>query len=201
VHAIVSGLGFGFGLIVAIGAQNAYVLRQGLRREHVGIVVALCAGSDLLLIAVGTAGVGALVATNAALLTVVSVVGAAVLLVYGGLALRRAIAPSGLSAQTGGPPVSGRRVMATTLAFTWLNPHVYLDTVVLLGSVSAGYGAGRWWFALGAAAASIVWFSVLGFGARLARPLFERPAAWRVLDVIIAAVMVTIAVGLLRGLR
>ncbi|MBU4214038.1 MAG: LysE/ArgO family amino acid transporter [Actinobacteria bacterium] len=199
-HAIWSGLGFGFGLIVAIGAQNAYVLRQGLRREHIGWVVGLCAGSDLLLIAVGTAGVGALVSANSGVLAVVSVVGAVVLLVYGALALRRAIAPSGLSAQTGGPPVSLRRVLGTTAAFTWLNPHVYLDTVVLLGSVSAGYGASRWWFAAGAGCASILWFSGLGFGARLAGPLFARPGAWRVLDVVIAFVMAAIATGLLLGL-
>ncbi|WP_159805249.1 LysE/ArgO family amino acid transporter [Cellulomonas citrea] len=200
-HAIWSGLGFGFGLIVAIGAQNAFVLRQGLRREHIGLVVAVCTGSDLVLIAVGTAGVGALVSANAAVLAVVSVLGAAVLLVYGGLALRRAIRPTGLAAQTGGPPVPAGRVLGTTLALTWLNPHVYLDTVVLLGSVSAGYGAGRWWFALGACCASILWFSGLGFGARLAGPLFARPAAWRVLDVVIAGVMATIAVGLLVDLR
>jgi L-lysine exporter family protein LysE/ArgO len=201
VHALLAGLGFGLGLIVAIGAQNAYVLRQGLRRERVPLVVGICAGSDLLLIAVGTAGVGTLVQAHPVALRAVAVVGAAVLVTYGVLAARRAVRPGALLAATGGPPQSRATVLSTTLAFTWLNPHVYLDTVVLLGSVAATYASDRWWFAAGAGLASVAWFTGLGFGARLLGPVFSRPVAWRVLDVVIAAVMLLIAVGLLLGLR
>jgi L-lysine exporter family protein LysE/ArgO len=201
VQALAAGLGFGLGLIVAIGAQNAYVLRQGLRRERVGLVVAVCAGSDLLLISVGTAGVGGLVAAHPGVLTVVTVAGAGVLITYGVLAARRAIRPGQLTATTGGPPSTASAVLGTTVAFTWLNPHVYLDTVVLLGSVAATYGASRWSFAAGAGLASVLWFTLLGFGARLLGPLFARPVSWRVLDAAIALVMVTNAAGLLLGLR
>jgi L-lysine exporter family protein LysE/ArgO len=147
VITLLAGLGFGLGLIVAIGAQNAYVLRQGIRREHVGLVVAVCAVSDVLLITVGAAGVGGLIARHTAALTVVTALGA----------------------------------------------------VVLLGSVSATYAA-PWLFALGAAVASICWFTALGFGARLLAPVFGRPGAWRIFDVAVAVVMTSIAVKLLLGL-
>ncbi len=136
---LLAGLGFGLGLIVAIGAQNAYVLRQGIRREHVGVVVAVCAVSDVLLITVGAAGVGAVIARHATALAVVTVLGAGVLLGYAVLAVRRAIRPAALrDVRRRGPrgPGSARSLLAA-LALTWLNPHVYLDTVVLLGSVSA----------------------------------------------------------------
>ena len=197
---LLAGLGFGLGLIVAIGAQNAYVLRQGIRREHVGVVVAVCAVSDVLLITVGAAGVGAVIARHTTALTIVTVLGAGVLLVYAVQAGRRAIRPAALSvASTGTEGTRIGSVLLAALALTWLNPHVYLDTVVLLGSVSATY-ATPWLFALGAAIASIGWFAGLGFGARLLAPVFAKPSAWRIFDVGVAVVMTTIAVKLLLGL-
>ena len=198
---LLAGLGFGLGLIVAIGAQNAYVLRQGIRREHVGVVVAVCAVSDVLLITVGAAGVGAVIARHTTALTVVTVLGAGVLLVYAVQAGRRAVRPTALGVDQPGGSERTRigSVLLAALALTWLNPHVYLDTVVLLGSVSATY-ATPWLFALGAAIASIGWFAGLGFGARLLAPVFAKPSAWRLFDVGVAVVMTSIAVKLLLGL-
>jgi L-lysine exporter family protein LysE/ArgO len=197
---VLAGLGFGLGLIVAIGAQNAYVLRQGIRREHVGLVVAVCAVSDVLLITVGAAGVGAVIARHTTALTVVTVLGAGVLLGYAVQAVRRAVRPAALSvASTGTESTRIGSVVLAALALTWLNPHVYLDTVVLLGSISATY-ATPWLFALGAAVASIGWFAALGFGARLLAPLFARPGAWRIFDVGVAVVMTSIAAKLVLGL-
>jgi L-lysine exporter family protein LysE/ArgO len=197
---VLAGLGFGLGLIVAIGAQNAYELRQGIRREHVGLVVAVCAVSDVLLITVGAAGVGAVIARHTTALTVVTVLGAGVLLGYAVQAVRRAVRPAALSvASTGTESTRIGSVVLAALALTWLNPHVYLDTVVLLGSISATY-ATPWLFALGAAVASIGWFAALGFGARLLAPLFARPGAWRIFDVGVAVVMTSIAAKLVLGL-
>jgi L-lysine exporter family protein LysE/ArgO len=189
-------------LIVAIGAQNAFVLRQGLRTEHVSAVVAVCALSDVVLIAAGVSGAGALLTRLPWLLPVVCVAGAAFLLAYGLLAARRALRPAALQAGSGGAAPGLAASVATCLALTWLNPHVYLDTVVLLGSLASTYGEQRWSFATGAAAGSIAWFSALGFGARLLRPVFARPAAWRVLDAGIAVVMTALAASLAgRGLQ
>jgi L-lysine exporter family protein LysE/ArgO len=196
-----AGTGFliGLGLIVAIGAQNAFVLRQGLMRRHVLLVTSICAVSDALLILAGVAGLGTLVARSPQLLTVATLGGAAFLLAYGLMAARRALTPSRLTAAPEGEAGLGR-VVAATLAFTFLNPHVYLDTVVLVGSLSARFeGAGRASFAAGAMTASALWFYGLGFGARLLAPVFARPAAWRVLDALIACVMVAIAASLLRS--
>jgi L-lysine exporter family protein LysE/ArgO len=198
--AALAGLGFGLSLIVAIGAQNAFVLRQGLRREHVLVVVAICAASDAVLIAAGVAGLGTLLRLVPWLLVVVRIGGAAFLIGYGILAARRAIRPATLSPDAAIRPATTGAVIAACLALTWLNPHVYLDTVVLLGSVAAAHGADRWWFGLGAAVGSILWFSALGYGARLLRPVFARPTAWRVLDALIAVVMVAVATTLLLGL-
>ena len=185
-------------LIVAIGAQNAYVLRTGLARHHVGLVVAVCAVSDAVLVIAGVLGVGGLVTAHPELLTVVRWVGAAYLVGYGLLCLRNARHPKGLEAD--GTQRSRSGVLATVLALTWLNPHVYLDTVLLVGSLANQHGPdGRWWFAGGAALASVAWFTSLGYGARLLAPLFARPATWRVLDVAIAIVMFTIAATLLLG--
>lgn len=202
-HALVSGLaglGFGLSLIIAIGAQNAFVLRQGLRREHVLAVVVVCAASDAALIAVGVGGLGALLQLVPWLLVAVRIGGALFLLTYGALAARRAIRPAALSTETSGQSTPLLATVATCVALTWLNPHVYLDTVVLLGSVAATHGADRWWFGLGAALGSILWFSILCYGARLLRPVFARPTAWRVLDLLVAIVMVGLAVSLLIGL-
>ncbi len=195
-----AGLGFGFSLIVAIGAQNAFVLRQGLRREHVGVVVAICALSDILLICLGTGGVGAVLSAHRPVLAVVTVLGSAVLLWYAVAALRRALRPEALVADGAGAPGRLAPVALTALALTWLNPHVYLDTVVLLGSVASTQPA-PWVFAGGAMLASVLWFAGLGFGARALRPLFAQPAAWRALDLLVAAIMLAVAASLLFGLR
>ncbi|MDZ4046105.1 MAG: LysE/ArgO family amino acid transporter, partial [Rhodoglobus sp.] len=191
--SLLAGLGLGLSLIVAIGAQNAFVLRQGLRREHVLVVVAICALSDAVLIALGVAGLGALIEQAEWLLVVVRIAGAAFLTWYGVRSALRAVRPGTLDADPAGSPISLKAAVLTVLALTWLNPHVYLDTVVLLGSIGATHGDDRWWFALGAAIGSVAWFSLLGFGSRLLRPLFARPASWRVLDALIAVVMVAIA--------
>lgn len=295
IASLVAGLLFGLSLIVAIGAQNAFVLRVGLTRHGIGAVVAVCAGSDLVLIAAGVAGLGALVQAVPGGLVVARVAGAAFLIGYAVVAIRRAWRPgpldpdgsaaadddggparrsgpdcavtSGNSAEGEGsadgaggvdgedgtdegssldgdnrensddrencvggadgadstdrgaagasttprtwsairtaPSAEPRRTGATVLtvlALTWLNPHVYLDTVILLGSVAATHGATRWWFGAGAMLGSVLWFTALGYGARLLRPVFARPAAWRVLDGLIAAVTVLIAVGLIAGI-
>lgn len=197
--AALTGLLTGAALIIAIGAQNAYVLRQGIKRDHVLPIVAICALSDALLIVAGVGGMGALVTAAPTLLTVVRIIGAAFLIGYGLLAARRARRPDRLQAATGGGPTALRTALLTALAFTWLNPHVYLDTLVFLGSVAATHGAGRWWFALGAVAASILWFTGLGFGARLLAPVFARATAWRVLDAVIAVVMIGLGLTLAFG--
>ncbi|WP_346958522.1 LysE/ArgO family amino acid transporter [uncultured Arthrobacter sp.] len=195
---VFAGLSAGLSLIVAIGAQNAFVLRQGIQRSHVAMVVAVCAVSDLVLILLGVAGIGVLLDQAPAALVVIRWAGAAFLLVYGALAARRAVRGEQLDLPGDKPPGSRAAVLATCLAFTWLNPHVYLDTVLLLGSLAAAQGeTGRWWFAAGAGLGSIAWFTALGAGARFLSPVFRRRAAWRVLDAGIAVVMVTLAVLLL----
>ena len=195
--AALTGFLTGLSLIVAIGAQNAFVLRQGLRRQHVLLVVAVCAVSDLVLIVAGVAGIGTIVERAPAVLVVVRWCGAAFLLGYGLLAARRALRGGQLEAAAD-RQLSAPAVLAASLAFTWLNPHVYLDTVLLVGSIASTHGTpGRWWFAVGAGLASIGWFTALGFGARTLTPLFRRPQAWRVLDGGIAVVMLTLATALL----
>ena len=192
-----SGLGLGLSLIVAIGSQNAFVLRQGLRRERVALVVLVCVVSDVVLIGAGVAGAGAAVESRPWLLDVVRWTGAAFLTTYGLMAAWRAWRPKVLDPSVEAVPSSVRAVVGTALALTWLNPHVYLDTVLLLGSLASGYGAdGRWAFAAGAALGSVVWFVGLGYGARLASGLFARPGAWRVLDLLIGIVMLALAVSL-----
>ena len=193
--AALAGLGTGLSLIVVIGAQNAFVLRQGILRAYVPAIVLICALSDLALIVAGVAGVGVVVRAFPLAIELVTIIGGLFLLGYGLMAARRALRPARLATDNGGVG-SLRAAVLTCVALTWLNPHVYLDTVLLLGSVANSYGADRWAFGAGAALGSVLWFSGLGFGARLLRGLFARPLAWRVLDVLIAAIMITLGVVL-----
>jgi L-lysine exporter family protein LysE/ArgO len=202
--ALAAGFALGGSLIVAIGAQNAFVLRQGLRRSHVFAVAAICVAVDWTLITLGALGVGTLVSRHPVVTTVASLAGAAFLLWYGARSFRSAAHPAVLTAEDpapGGQSGDSLRVaVATALAVSLLNPHVYLDTIVLLGSVSARYSVqARPWFALGAGIASAVWFFGLAYGARLLAPLFAKPVAWRVLDAVIGIIMWWIAASLLLG--
>jgi L-lysine exporter family protein LysE/ArgO len=195
--AALAGFATGGSLIVAIGSQNAFVLRQGLRQEHVLTIVAICASADALLILAGVAGLGEVIQAAPAALAWLRFAGAAFLAAYGVMALRRALDPHQAVVERGAP-ITLRAAVATTLAFTFLNPHVYLDTVVLVGALANQHqGAERWQFAAGAATASVVWFTALGFGAKLLVPVFSRPVTWRVLDAVIAGVMFTLAASLL----
>ncbi|MCB5275013.1 Arginine exporter protein ArgO [Arthrobacter sp. SO5] len=197
IPSLVSGLASGLSLIVAIGAQNAFVLRQGVQRSHVVLVVAVCALSDLVLIVLGVAGVGVLLERAPGVLEAVRWAGAAFLLAYGAMAAVRAIRGTQASLPAAGPKGTWAAALGTCLALTWLNPHVYLDTVLLLGSLAGTHGAdGRWWFAAGAGLGSVAWFAALGTGARFLAPVFARPGSWRVLDGGVALVMVTLAVML-----
>jgi L-lysine exporter family protein LysE/ArgO len=196
-QAGLAGFALGFSLILAIGAQNAFVLRQGLRREHVLAVVLVCALSDAVLIAAGVAGFGALAEMVPGLERVMRYGGAAFLLVYGARSFHAAWR-GGAVLEAGAGAGSRARAVLTCLALTWLNPHVYLDTVVLLGSISAQYDD-RLAFGAGAVTASFTFFFALGYGARLLAPLFRRPEAWRVLDAGVGVVMWSIAAGLLLG--
>lgn len=193
---VLSGLATGLTLIIAIGAQNAYVLRQGLRRSHVAVVVAICALSDVALILAGVAGIGTIIDRAPLAIDVVRWLGVVFLTWYGISSILRARRSETL--ETDGQVAEKRRTaVVKAVALTWLNPHVYLDTVLLLGSIAGTHGAtGRWWFALGACVGSIVWFTGLGFGARLLAPLLARPRAWQVLDVLIGFVMLAIALKL-----
>ena len=194
-----TGMATGLALIVAIGSQNAFVLRSGLKRQHVLPIVAFCAISDAVLIVAGVGGAGALLRGNDWLMQLTRYGGALFLASYGLMAARRAWHGGHMQVQGDASP-SLTAALAACFAFTFLNPHVYLDTMVLLGAVANQRGeAGRWWFAAGAASGSVLWFSALGFGARLLVPLFEKDNAWRVLDSVIAVVMLALAVSLLVG--
>jgi L-lysine exporter family protein LysE/ArgO len=184
------GLALSLGLIVAIGAQNAFVLRQGLRREHVASVVFFCAISDALLMAAGVLGMGQALGERPMVAHALALAGAVFLAVYGWKALRRALQQNGLLANEEGNGLSWAAAMAQAAAFTLLNPHVYLDTVLLVGSIGAQQPAGlQPWFVAGASSASLLWFCALGFGARWLAPLFAQPRAWQVLDVLIGLTM------------
>lgn len=199
-QAAISGFLLGASLIIAIGAQNAFILRQGLLRQHVFVLCLICSLSDAVLIALGVAGLGTLVASSPMLITAVTVFGALFLAAYSVFAFRRALAPQAMKAAGEGGGSLGAAV-AACLAFTFLNPHVYLDTVVLLGSLSAQFeGEARFAYGVGAALASFVWFLSLGYGARLLQPVFAKPAAWRVLDIIIGIVMAVLAISLVLSL-
>ncbi len=196
--SFLTGFALSAGLIVAIGSQNAFVLRQGLRREHVGAVVLFCALADLVLIAAGVAGLGVALRGLPGLVTLLALGGAVFLGWYGLAALQRAARPERLVADRGGAARSLGAALAQVAAFTFLNPHVYLDTVLLVGSVGAAQPTGaQGSFVAGAGLASAAWFTALGFGARLLAPLFARPAAWRVLDLVVGATMILLALGLL----
>lgn len=196
--AAASGLGFGLSLIVAIGAQNAFVLRQGISGKHVAAVVAVCALSDIVLIAAGIGWFGVVVEAAPGVLVAARYAGAAFLIGYAVLAARRAFGSAALIAEPAGATAALGATVATGLALTWLNPHVYLDTVVLLGSLASTYASpDRWFLGAGAMLASVLWFTALGFGARLLGPLFTRPLAWRVLDTVIAAVLLALGLVLL----
>ena len=200
--AAVTGLLTGLSLIVAIGAQNAFVLRQGLAREHVLVVVAICAVADLLLIVAGVSGIGTIIEKAPTAVDVVRWLGVAFLTWYGVSSLLRARHGDFLTSVNGGagPGLSRRGAVVRASALTFLNPHVYLDTVLLLGSLASHQGpTGRWWFAAGASVGSLVWFSGLGYGARLLSPLLAKPRAWQVLDVLIGLTMLAIAASLALG--
>ena len=198
--AAVTGFGTGFSLILAIGAQNAFVLRQGLLRAHVFWVSLICALSDAILITIGVVATGTLSLAFPGIIIILTWGGAAFLVVYGFLSFRRAFDPGALRAADQGAGTLGAAVV-TCLALTWLNPHVYLDTVGLIGAISAGFqsSAGRIAYAVGASLSSFVFFFGLGFGARFLAPIFALPKAWAVLDVIIAIIMWTIAANLIFG--
>lgn len=196
--ALFKGFMLSAGLIMAIGAQNMFVLRQGLKREHVWPIVMFCAAADAMLIVAGVNGLGALLSVIPGLSMALSLGGAAFLIWYGYGALRRSMTPSSLivDQQAG---ISLTAALASTAAFTFLNPHVYIDTVMLMGTVGASMPADeRPWFVLGGASASFAWFASLGFGARFLAPLFAQPLAWRILDLLIALMMAALAISLLR---
>jgi L-lysine exporter family protein LysE/ArgO len=195
VIAFLPGFLTGLSLIIAIGAQNAFVIRQGLTKKHVLLVVAICAISDALLILLGVAGLGALIAGLPWLLEIIRWFGVAYLTWFGIRSVRSAFKTQVLDA-SGSQSGSAKTVVLAVLGFTFLNPHVYLDTVILLGSIGNQFGEDKWWFALGGAVASILWFSSIGFGARAASRFMAKPVFWKVLDLLIAAVMFGIAIML-----
>ena len=191
--------GLGLGLIVAIGAQNAFVLRQGLRGEHIGLVVGFCAVVDALLIAAGVLGMAKVLDGRQTLAQALAIGAAIFLATYGVQALRRARNAQRMAASTEGVKVVWWLVLAQAAGFTLLNPHVYLDTVLLVGSIGAQQvPENQWWFIAGASTASLVWFMSLGLGARWLAPVFAKPRAWQLLDLAIGIVMLTLAVTVAR---
>jgi L-lysine exporter family protein LysE/ArgO len=196
--AALAGFTLGLSLIVAIGAQNAFVLRQGIRREHVLAIVAICALSDIVLIGLSIAGTGLVIDAVPWLMTAVRIAGTLFLASYAVLAARRALRRQTEVLTADAPDAASRRrsllaAVATCLAVTWLNPHVYLD-MTIVGSLANSHGDARWFFGVGIGAGSVLWFATLGFGARMLAPVFARPLAWRILDGAIALVMLTLAV-------
>lgn len=183
-------------LIVAIGAQNSYILRLGLQRNYVGTAVFICAVSDAALILAGTAGIGFITSGTNSVLEVFKWLGVAYLIGFGIFSLRRATKPAELLPSAGGALSSRNTVIAATLGFTFLNPHVYLDTLVLLGTLANQFGDLRWTFAIGASLGSILWFGFLGFGAKKAAKLMSKSITWRILDISIAVIMFLIAAKL-----
>lgn len=195
-NVTLAGMITGLALIVAIGAQNAFLLRQGIRGEHVLAIVLTCLASDVIAITAGVAGLGAILDRWPQVLPIAQVVGGLYLIAFGIHAAMRAWRPTALNTDAGSALTPGRAILVT-LALTWLNPHFYLDAVLMLGTVANSFGPDRWWFLLGTLTASALWFFALGYGARLLRGVFARPAAWRVLDSGIAVVMGGLGVGLI----
>jgi len=195
VIALIAGFFSGLSLIVAIGAQNAFVIRQGLLRSHVALVVTVCSLADAFLIILGIGGLGKIIQSQPQALEFIRWFGVAYLIWFGVKSVRAALAPQSLDAQ-GENEKSAWKVLLTVLTFTFLNPHVYLDTVILLGSIANQFSDHRWFFALGASLASVVWFTSIGYGARAASHLMSRPIFWKILDSVIAAIMFTIALTL-----
>ena len=194
-----TGFASGLALIVAIGTQNAFLLRQGLLRQHVLALVLFCSLSDALLILLGVAGAGALIQGKPEWLQASRYAGALFLAVYALMAARRVFRPAPVQTDTADTP-SLRTSLLLCFGFTFLNPHVYLDTVVLLGSIANQYAqTGRWWFGAGAALSSLCWFSALGFGSRWLQPWFVNPRAWQWLDALIACTMLALALNLVVG--
>lgn len=193
--ALIPGFFTGLSLIVAIGAQNAFVIKQGLLRQHVLLIVAICAVSDAALIFLGIGGLGALVQSNTSVLEVIRWFGVLYLTWFGIKSIRSAHTNQSLVASESGT-TSAKKIATTVLALTFLNPHVYLDTVILLGSVGNQFNEDRWFFAVGASVASFAWFSTIGFGARAASKYMSKPIFWKILDSAIAVVMFTIAITL-----
>ncbi|KRF07764.1 amino acid transporter [Nocardioides sp. Soil777] len=191
-----TGVLTGLALIVAVGAQNAFVLRQGIRGEHVLAVIVVCMVSDIVALTAGVAGLGVVMERWPAVLPIAQIGGGLYLLAFGVQSALRAWRPVALDAD-GGSSMTVRRAVLLTLALTWLNPHFYLDAILMLGTVANSFGDQRWWFCAGAIAASLVWFPALGFGARSLRGIFARPSAWRVLDSGIAVLMGALGIGLL----
>jgi L-lysine exporter family protein LysE/ArgO len=193
--AFLPGFLTGLSLIVAIGAQNAFVIRQGLTRSHVFLVVAICAIADAALIALGIAGLGAAISGLPWLLEVIRWFGVAYLSWFGFKSARAAFKNESLDA-AGAAEQSGVKVVTTVLAVTLLNPHCYLDTVILVGSIGNQFGENKWFFGVGAMLASVVWFTSVGYGAKAASSLMSKPIFWRVLDTVIAVIMFSIAITL-----
>lgn len=191
-----TGLLTGLALIIAVGAQNAFLLRQGIRGEQVLPIVLTCLVSDVVAITAGVAGLGVVLERWPSVLPVAQVLGGLYLIAFGLHAAMRAWRPTALDTGEGAALTPGRAVLLT-LALTWLNPHFYLDAVLMLGTVANSFGDDRWWFVSGTLVASVLWFFGLGFGARLLRGVFSRPSAWRVLDSGIAVFMGVLGVGLL----
>lgn len=193
--ALVPGFFAGLSLIIAIGAQNAFVIRQGLLRQHVFLIVAICAISDTALIFLGTGGLGTLIQSKPSVLEFIRWFGVIYLTWFGVRSIRSAFKNQSLEA-TAGSTISTSTIVSTCLSLTFLNPHVYLDTVILLGSIANQFENNRWIFAVGASFASIVWFTSIGYGARAASRFMSKPIFWKILDLMIAVVMFTIAMSL-----
>ncbi len=190
--AFIPGLLTGFSLIIAIGAQNAFVIRQGLTKRYVLLTVAICSASDALLIFLGAGGLGRIIKSNDTALEFIRWFGV-IYLIWFGIKSARSVFQNQVLTAASDASASRKNVITTVIALTFLNPHVYLDTVILLGSISNQFGENKWFFASGASIASLIWFTAIGYGAKSASRYMSRPIFWKVLDSIITAIMFSIA--------